>query len=153
MDGLGDKIKPVMTLLYESADPTIDLADVASSRLRRRYVLQHHHAEIRGHGDQKAAEIGWKPMHFLNNVSASVGSVLKPAGFRERAGHHLDRVSEGPDRRAVEERSGLQEVGSFRRQVHARRQQGRRQPRLRLQRDAGPGASSRTAATISRART
>ena len=30
---------------------------------------------------QKIAEIGWKPLHILNNVSASVGSVIKPAGF------------------------------------------------------------------------
>ena len=49
---------------------------------RRRRVLQHHHAEIRGAGDQEEhAEIGWKPLHFLNNVSASIGSVMKPAGF------------------------------------------------------------------------
>jgi branched-chain amino acid transport system substrate-binding protein len=26
-------------------------------------------------------EIGWKPMHILNNVSTSIGSVMKPAGF------------------------------------------------------------------------
>jgi branched-chain amino acid transport system substrate-binding protein len=26
-------------------------------------------------------EVGWKPVHFLNNVSASIGSVMKPAGF------------------------------------------------------------------------
>ena len=30
---------------------------------------------------KKAAEIGWKPVHLLNNVSNSVGSVLKPAGL------------------------------------------------------------------------
>ncbi len=30
---------------------------------------------------KKVAEIDWKPLHFLNNVSASVGSVLKPAGL------------------------------------------------------------------------
>ena len=30
---------------------------------------------------KKMSEIGWKPMHFLNNVSASIGSVMKPAGF------------------------------------------------------------------------
>ena len=30
---------------------------------------------------RKAAEIGWKPVHLLNNVSNSVGSVLKPAGL------------------------------------------------------------------------
>jgi branched-chain amino acid transport system substrate-binding protein len=32
------------------------------------------------------AEIGWKPMHFLNNVSASVGTVMKPAGFENSQG-------------------------------------------------------------------
>jgi len=30
---------------------------------------------------KKAAEIGWKPVHYLNNVSISVGSVMKPAGL------------------------------------------------------------------------
>jgi branched-chain amino acid transport system substrate-binding protein len=30
---------------------------------------------------KKAHELNWKPTHFLNNVSASVGSVLQPAGF------------------------------------------------------------------------
>ena len=30
---------------------------------------------------KKMNEIGWKPMHFLNNVSSSIGSVMKPAGF------------------------------------------------------------------------
>ena len=30
---------------------------------------------------KKMGEIGWKPTHFLNNVSSSIGSVIKPAGF------------------------------------------------------------------------
>ncbi|HJZ20498.1 MAG TPA: ABC transporter substrate-binding protein, partial [Bradyrhizobium sp.] len=30
---------------------------------------------------KKAGEIEWKALQFLNNVSASVGSVIKPAGF------------------------------------------------------------------------
>jgi len=30
---------------------------------------------------KKAHEIGWKPVHLLNNVSTSVGGVLKPAGL------------------------------------------------------------------------
>ena len=30
---------------------------------------------------KKISEIGWKPLHLLNNVSASIGSVMKPAGF------------------------------------------------------------------------
>ena len=30
---------------------------------------------------KKVAELEWKPLFILNNVSASVGSVIKPAGF------------------------------------------------------------------------
>jgi len=32
------------------------------------------------------AEIEWKPHHFLNNVSVSIGSVMKPAGFENGQG-------------------------------------------------------------------
>ena len=32
---------------------------------------------------RKAAEIGWKPLHFLNNVSTSIGSVIRPAGVEK----------------------------------------------------------------------
>jgi branched-chain amino acid transport system substrate-binding protein len=32
------------------------------------------------------AEVEWKPLHFLNNVSASVGSVIKPAGYDNSQG-------------------------------------------------------------------
>jgi branched-chain amino acid transport system substrate-binding protein len=32
------------------------------------------------------AEVEWKPLHFLNNVSASIGSVIKPAGFENSQG-------------------------------------------------------------------
>ncbi len=35
---------------------------------------------------KKAHEIGWKPLHLLNNVSNSVGSVLKPAGLEAPKG-------------------------------------------------------------------
>src|SRR5262245_35513514 len=30
--------------------------------------------------------IGWKPVHLLNNVSRSIGAVLKPAGFHNAQG-------------------------------------------------------------------
>jgi branched-chain amino acid transport system substrate-binding protein len=35
---------------------------------------------------KKAAEIGWKPAHYLNSVSTGVGSVLTPAGLDNAAG-------------------------------------------------------------------
>jgi branched-chain amino acid transport system substrate-binding protein len=35
---------------------------------------------------KKSAEIGWKPLHLLNNVSQSIGGVLKPAGLENAKG-------------------------------------------------------------------
>ena len=35
---------------------------------------------------KKAAEIGWKPVHLLNSVSASVGAVIRPAGIEHAHG-------------------------------------------------------------------
>src|SRR6185312_12048539 len=35
---------------------------------------------------RKAADIGWKPAHYLVNVSVSVASVMKPAGFENSQG-------------------------------------------------------------------
>jgi branched-chain amino acid transport system substrate-binding protein len=35
---------------------------------------------------RKVADIGWKPVHYLNQVSASVGSVLTPAGLDKSVG-------------------------------------------------------------------
>jgi branched-chain amino acid transport system substrate-binding protein len=35
---------------------------------------------------KKIAEIGWKPLHFLNNVSNSIGSVIIPAGTENAQG-------------------------------------------------------------------
>jgi branched-chain amino acid transport system substrate-binding protein len=35
---------------------------------------------------RKAYDIGWKPVQYLNNVSASIGSVLIPAGLEKSVG-------------------------------------------------------------------
>lgn len=35
---------------------------------------------------RKAHESGWKPLNFLNNLSASMGSVIEPVGFEAGQG-------------------------------------------------------------------
>ena len=82
-DGLGDKARRMIVseLPYEPADPTVDSqiinlkasgADVFFNVTTPKFAAQ---------AIKKAHEIGWKPVHLLNNVSNSVGSVLKPAGL------------------------------------------------------------------------
>ena len=54
-DGLGDKASMIVAEeSYETTEPTIDSPDRQAEGDRRRRVRQHHHAEIRGAGDQEA---------------------------------------------------------------------------------------------------
>ena len=54
-DGLGDKAKTMIVskISYEVTDPTDRQPDGVAEGLRRRHLLQHHHAEVRGAGDQE----------------------------------------------------------------------------------------------------
>jgi ABC-type branched-subunit amino acid transport system substrate-binding protein len=83
-DGLGAKAASMIVAeeSFETTEPTIDGhivklkssgADVFVDIATRKFAAQ---------AIKKVAEIDWKPLHFLNNVSASVGSVLRPAGFQ-----------------------------------------------------------------------
>jgi branched-chain amino acid transport system substrate-binding protein len=85
-DGLGGKIPIVAELSYEISDLTIAVqvtklqasgADIFFNVTTPRFAAQ---------AIRKAAEIGWHPLHLLNNVSESIGSVLKPAGFDNAQG-------------------------------------------------------------------
>ncbi|HMN72999.1 MAG TPA: ABC transporter substrate-binding protein [Rhodoblastus sp.] len=86
MDGLAGKIKPVITLSYEIADPTIDSQMTRLQASGADVFMNITTPKFAAMAIKKAAEIKWKPMHFLNNVSASIGSVLKPAGFENAQG-------------------------------------------------------------------
>ena len=81
-DGLGDAAKKliVMEQSYEVTDATVDSqivnlknsgANVFFNITIPKYAVQ---------AIKKSHDIGWKPLHFLNNVSSSVGQVIKPAG-------------------------------------------------------------------------
>src|SRR5499427_442573 len=85
-DGLKGKIRIVAEVPYETTDPTVDSqiinlkasgADVFFNVATPKFAAQ---------AIKKIAELGWKPVHLLNNVSQSVGSVLKPAGLDNAKG-------------------------------------------------------------------
>ena len=57
---------------------------------------------------KKVAELGWKPLFILNNVGASIGAVMKPAGFEN--GQNIISANYAKDpTSAVEGRSGHEE--------------------------------------------
>ncbi|MFO1134452.1 MAG: ABC transporter substrate-binding protein [Rhodoblastus sp.] len=86
MDGLDGKIKPVITLTYEVADPTIDSQMTRMQAAGADTFMNITTPKFAAMAIKKAAELKWQPTHFLNNVSASIGAVLKPAGFENAQG-------------------------------------------------------------------
>src|ERR1700755_2243956 len=82
-DGLGSKAASMIVAeeSFETSEPTIDSHIVKLKATNADVFINIATPKFAAQAIKKVAEIQWKPMHFLNNVSASVGSVLKPAGF------------------------------------------------------------------------
>jgi branched-chain amino acid transport system substrate-binding protein len=81
-DGLGPAAKAiVLEQSYEVTDPTVDSQIVNLKNSGANVFFNVTTPKFAAQAIKKAADIGWKPIHLLNNVSASVGAVLKPAGL------------------------------------------------------------------------
>lgn len=87
-DGLGDKAKTMIVskVSYEVTDPTVDSQIVTLKASGADTFFNITTPKFAAQAIKKAAEIGWKPTHYLNNVSASVGTVLTPAGLDNSTG-------------------------------------------------------------------
>ena len=87
-DGLGDAAKKaiVMEQSYEVTDPTVDSQIVNLKNSGANVFFNITTPKFAAQAIKKAHEIGWKPLHFLNNVSSSLGTVLKPAGLEASRG-------------------------------------------------------------------
>ncbi|RTE90358.1 MULTISPECIES: ABC transporter substrate-binding protein [Bradyrhizobium] len=82
-DGLGAKAASMIVIedSYEVSEPTIDSHIVRLKATGADVFINITTPKFAAQAIKKNAELGWKPLHFLNNVSANIGSVIKPAGF------------------------------------------------------------------------
>ena len=82
-DGLGDKAASMIVLeeSFETSEPSVDNHIVKLKSTGADIFVNISTPKFAAQAIKKMSEIGWKPLHFLNNVSASVGSVIKPAGY------------------------------------------------------------------------
>ncbi len=82
-DGLGDAARKLIVLeqSYEVTDATIDSQIVNLKNSGANVFFNVTTPKFAAQAIKKAHDIGWKPLHLLNNVSSSVGAVLKPAGL------------------------------------------------------------------------
>jgi branched-chain amino acid transport system substrate-binding protein len=87
-DGLGAKAASMIVAeeSYETTEPSIDDHVVRLKASGADVFFNVTTPKFAAQAIKKAAEIEWKPLHILNNVSASIGSVIKPAGFENAQG-------------------------------------------------------------------
>jgi branched-chain amino acid transport system substrate-binding protein len=86
-DGLGARTSMIVAEMpYETADPTVDSQIVRLKASGADIFMNITTPKFAAQAIKKVADLGWNPLHILNNVSASIGSVLRPAGLENSKG-------------------------------------------------------------------
>jgi ABC-type branched-subunit amino acid transport system substrate-binding protein len=87
-DGLGAAASKLIVLKqsHEVTDPTIDSQIINLKNAGANVFFNVTIPKFAVQAIKKAHDIGWKPTHFLNNVSSSLATVLKPAGLEASKG-------------------------------------------------------------------
>jgi branched-chain amino acid transport system substrate-binding protein len=76
----------VKELTYEVTDATIDSQAVTMQGAGADVVVTAATPKFAAQMIRKVYDMGWKPLHFLTNVSNSVGAVITPAGPEKAVG-------------------------------------------------------------------
>jgi branched-chain amino acid transport system substrate-binding protein len=87
-EGLGSSADKmiVATEAYETTDPTIGSQIVALKASGADVLVTAAIPKFAAQAIRKIYDIGWKPTHFLTNVSISVKAVMQPAGVEKAVG-------------------------------------------------------------------
>ncbi|WP_246661602.1 MULTISPECIES: ABC transporter substrate-binding protein [unclassified Tardiphaga] len=86
-DGLGSKgAMIIVEESYEIAEPTVDTHIVKIKAQNPDVLISFVTPKFAAQTIRKIAELGWKPLHMVANVSVNVGSVMQPAGFENGQG-------------------------------------------------------------------
>jgi len=86
-EGLGSEANRVVKhVSYETTDPTVDSQVIQLKDSGANVFFNIAIPKFAAQAMRKAGDIGWKPVIYLNNVSSSVASAMKPAGFENVQG-------------------------------------------------------------------
>ncbi len=87
-EGLGKDADKVIVkhVTYEVTDPTVESQIIQLKDSGANVFFNISTPKFAAQAIRKAVEIGWKPAQYMTNVSASVASVMKPAGFENGQG-------------------------------------------------------------------
>jgi len=113
-DGLGDKSGMIVAEApYETSAPTVDSQIVQLKSSGADVFLNIATPKFAAQAIRKVAELGWKPAHFLANVSISVGAVLRPAGFENAKDVLSSGYMKEPEDPAWKDDDGLKKWTAF----------------------------------------
>jgi branched-chain amino acid transport system substrate-binding protein len=87
-EGLGDQANKLIIIeaSYETSAPTVDSQVVQIKTASPDIFINVATPKFAAQAIKKVAEMAWHPVHFLTNVSVSVGGVMKPAGYENDQG-------------------------------------------------------------------
>src|SRR5260370_30984334 len=82
-EGLGDEASKLIVVesSYETTAPTVDSQVVQIKGANPDIFINVSTPKFAAQAIKKIGELAWHPVQFLTNVSASVGGVMKPAGY------------------------------------------------------------------------
>jgi branched-chain amino acid transport system substrate-binding protein len=112
-DVLGDKFDKVIVATYEVTDPTLDSQLNTLKASSADVLLTAATPKFAAMTIKKLAEMNWKPMHFLTNVSISVGAVMTPAGAENGIGIITTGYMKDPTDPAWKDDPGMNEWRAF----------------------------------------
>jgi ABC-type branched-subunit amino acid transport system substrate-binding protein len=87
-EGLGDAAATMIVkeVPYEVTDPTIDSQMVALKNSAADAFFDVTTPKFGAQAIKKAAELQWKPLHYIASVASSIKTVLEPAGYDNSTG-------------------------------------------------------------------
>jgi ABC-type branched-subunit amino acid transport system substrate-binding protein len=81
-EGLGKEVNRIVKhVSYETTDPTVDSQIIQLKDSGANVFFNIAIPKFAAQAMRKAGDLNWKPVQYLNNVSSSVASTMKPAGF------------------------------------------------------------------------
>ena len=120
-EGLGkDAGKVVKHVTYETTDPTVDSQVIQLKDSGANVFFNIAIPKFAAQAMRKAADIGWKPVQYLNNVSSSVASTMKPAGFENVQGVITAQYLMDPTDKQWDDHRRHEDVGGVDGQVQCR---------------------------------
>jgi branched-chain amino acid transport system substrate-binding protein len=113
--GLGDKAQSMIVAeeAFDVSEPTIDSHLVKLKATGADVLFDVATPKFAAQAIKKMAEIGWRPLHILSYVSASIGSVIKPAGFDNAQGIISAAYFKDPNDPRWKDDAGFKEFSAF----------------------------------------